>query len=420
MKHRITNRFLHLLFIFIFFMITSCGDDGTHSPSTEWGSNKSHCEIKWDTGVSVFDKDACDTYLKIDTANYIFLFNESIPMADSLQVNDIFVIDNFSVCRVTKKVNIGNKIKIYSEPAPLTEAVIDADIYWDYGIDFEEEKVVQGLRKQGIDVIMIESQKYKFEFSYKSIKVTGEVDFKPKEVPMTITFEKSVGDAPVAQLAVEGKFSRFRSKGNCQIRNKELTKFSTDANQMVGEFTVSASTAGSGTMTNIEIPFTLIRGPLPVPFFEWKIGFLCVMNSAVGATGSCMISEKFTYSAEQGLSYIPQSKEVSPKGSIKSSDIKEGKYKDQFTGGAGPVQVAWGIAVPRIEISLMNTTLGWFHTAFLLDGYYNPNPACQKIDAHFYGAAGWGLGMLGVTVASGKTNFWDIKKNIIKSGKCPD
>lgn len=420
MKAKFTNRFVQVLFLAILFIVTSCGDDEVNSPTQPWVDDTANFEVVWQEGVEVFSKNVCNSSIKIDTAFYTFEFDKSVLKADSLQVNDIFVIDDFSVCKVNQKVDMGDKIKIFAEPVALTEAVIDADISWNYGIDFTEQTLVQGLRGQGIDVILVDGKNYKFEFSYQSIKVTGEITFNSKETPITITFEKSVGGTPVAQLVVEGKFSRFRSTGNCQIRNKQLTEFSTNANDLMGEFTVSASTAGSGTMSNIEIPFTLVQGPLGVPFFTWKIGFLGVFNSYVGSTGSCLISEKFSYSADQGFSFIPESKKVSAEAKVKSSDIKQGKYEDQHTGGAGPVQVAWGVAVPRFEISLMGTTLGWFHTAFLLDGYYNPNPACQMISAHFYGAAGWGLGMLGVTVASGSKNFWDTKKEILKVGNCPN
>ena len=103
---------------------------------------------------------------------------------------------------------------------------------------------------------------------------------------------------------------------------------------------------------------------------------------------------------------------------MRKSEIKKSAGK-QHIGAASVAQMAWGIAVPRFEISLMGTTIAWFHTAFLLDGYYRFNPACQMINAHFYGAAGWALGALTVTLASKSYNLWDEKKEILKAGDCP-
>lgn len=419
MKNFIKIRSIQLLIFIALLMNFACGDDTSTTPVVEWGDNASNFDVTWDDDVIVFNKEDNNNLLSIDSSNYIFSYNKTSTKASSLKQNDIFVIDDFAVCRVINKVNYSDKYIIYSEPVPLTKAVVNADISWDYGVEFTEEAILNNLNMQGATIVVLAEKKYKFEFVYKSVKVIGEIEFVGEETPIKITFEQSVGGVPVAKLIVDGKFKRFRSTGNCQIRNKKVTAFSTNANDLSGEFTISATAAGASKMTGIEIPFQLVTGPLGVPFFNWKISFLGIFNSYVPPGGSCLISEKFKYSANQGFTYVPSSETVVPKANIKSSNIETGKYKDQHTGAPSVMQVAWGIAVPRFEISLMGTTLAWFHTAFLLDGYYNPNPACQMINAHFYGAAGWGLGMLGITVASGQTNFWDTKKVILKAGNCP-
>ncbi len=422
---KMKSNFFNTLFVSSLFVILigyGCSDDNSSEPTNVWSDNKAESQITWEEGVINFEKNDLIDLTDIDSVDFTFKFKTSSTKASQLEEGDIFVIGDFAICRVTNKATIGSSIIINSEPVPLTEAVKDADISWDYGVEFTEETTLSNLKKNGAEIQVIGERKYQFEFSIKSIKVIGEITFQEMETPVKITFEKSVADVSVGKLIIDGVFRRFRSKGDLKIRDKQLTEFNTKANDLSGEFTVTAIAAGSGEDYGIEIPFPLVAGPLGIPFFTWSIKFLGVINSYVPPGGSCLMSEKFTYSADQGFSYVPKNKTASATGNLKTSAIKEGEHKekDQHTGGPGPVQVSWGIAVPRFEISFMGTTVGWFHTAFLLDGYYNTYPACQMMKAHFYGACGWGLGMLGVTVASGSKNLWDEKKLILKVGDCPE
>ncbi len=416
---KIRLNIISILLVIIFSLFTyNCSDDNTTEPSSNWGENFVKSEITYDTDVIKFEEKDKNDFISVDSSNFKFKIDENNDKVKNLEIGDIFVYYDYAICKITNISKLGNSYIINSEPVPLTEAISDADIEWDYGIEFNEASVIKSLKDHKANIIQV-GNKYQFEFSYGSFKVTGEITFQEKETPINITIEKSISDVPVAKLIIDGKFSRFRSKGKCKIKNHQLTEFETNENNLNGEFEVSVITTASGYDTGIEIPFPLVSGPFGVPFFTWSIKFLGVINSYVPPGGSALIKEKFTYSSDQGFSYDPSSHNVKTNANKKNSKIDKAT-EDQHTGGPGVVEVAWGIAVPRFEISLMGTTLAWFHTAFLLDGYYNPNPACQMIQAHFYGAAGWGLGLLGVTVASGSKNLWDDKKVILKAGNCPD
>lgn len=405
-------------FLFIILISFSCSKDNPTEPNQNWGDNFVKADITYDDNVVKFDENDANDFVSVDSLNFKFSINENNSKVKNLKIGDIFVYRNFAICKVSNITKIGKTYIINSEPIPLTEAISDANIEWDYGIEFSEESVIKNLRDHKANIIQV-GNKYQFEFTYGSFKVTGEITFQEKETPITLTIEKSIADVPVAKLIVDGKFSRFRSKGKCKIKNHELTEFSTNANELNGEFEISVITTASGYDKGIEIPFPLVSGPIGVPFFTWSIKFLGVIYSYVPPGSSALIKEKFTYSASQGFSYASSTNQVNTSANKTKSQIEKAS-ENQHTGGPSQVQVSWGIAIPRFEISLMGTTLAWFQTAFLLDGYYNFYPACQMINAHFYGAAGWGLGLLGVTIASGSKNLWDDKKVIIKSGDCPE
>ncbi len=120
-----------------------------------------------------------------------------------------------------------------------------------------------------------------------------------------------------------------------------------------------------------------------------------------------------------GFTYSAKNKKADPMSKLRKQEIK-GTGAKQHAASPNFMQVAWGIAVPRFEISFMGTTIAWFHSAYLMDGYYRFNPACQKIEANFYGAAGINVGLLTISLYSKTWNLWKYNKPILKAGNCPE
>ena len=80
----------------------------------------------------------------------------------------------------------------------------------------------------------------------------------------------------------------------------------------------------------------------------------------------------------------------------------------------------FGIGFPRTGFSLTGTqTSVWIQPAYLIGGDYTMIPACQQAKAQFIGSTGYGLGALGVSVASGTKVLWQKEKVFLKAGQCP-
>ena len=63
----------------------------------------------------------------------------------------------------------------------------------------------------------------------------------------------------------------------------------------------------------------------------------------------------------------------------------------------------------------------WAQTAFLVGGSFTPFfPSCQTADAQFIGAAGYDFGILGFELATGSTTLFEIKKELLRAGDCPE
>ena len=411
---------IYLIFVLLISIIiinAGCSEKNTTEPIADNHTNTFKFDVTYDDSVIKFAENSSDIK-KVDSINYSLTFEKGNQKAENLKEGDMIVIGDFAIRKVKSKASLGNKIIVQTEPCALTEAMKDADIDWNYGVDFTPEKVVQSLKSQGYSIQEITSDSLKFSFKVGNYEISGDMKYLDKQAKLELTIEKEIAGSKLARMTITGTMSNFTSTGKVTIRDHELQEYDSKNKNMKGEFTVKISAAGSGNDKNVEIPFTLMKGPLGIPFFTFDLKFLGILNAHIPGEGSTLLEEKFTYDAEQGFEYSGASKKAIPSSTLKKSEIKKSENK-QHIGAASVAQMAWGIAVPRFEISLMGTTIAWFHTAFLLDGYYSFNPACQMINAHFYGAAGWALGALTVTLASKSYNLWDEKKEILKAGDCP-
>jgi len=402
-------------------LFSSCSDDNSTGPdnNTTWGENKGTFNVTWSDDVIAFTGSDLKDITRIDSANFIFYINPTSSKAQLLESGKIIRIGDWMLRRVYDVYEVGNELVVETEFVSLTEAAKDADISWDYGVEYKPLNVITTLRKNGYDIQALSLDSFAISFKLGSFTISGWLKFLSDRARFNLTIDKAVADVSLAKMIVEGEFKRFRSHGDIQVRDHQLTRYDTDVTDQDGVFTVKVVAGGSGDDIGIEIPFPLVVGPLGIPFFTFEIKFLGIINSTVPPGASTLMEEKFVYKADQGFKYVPKSNTGTPYSSLK--DFKfEGDNKNQHAASPSIIQVAWGLAVPRFEVLFMGTTVGWFHTAYLLDGYYRFNPACQQVKAHFYGACGWAIGALTATIYSKSYNLWDQKKVIVKAGDCPD
>lgn len=408
--------FLAALVLFL----SACSDDDNPTNTTEWRDDAVSASIEYDEDAVVLDDDHMSYLQSFDSTSFTYVFNSSAPEISEINEGDIVIFGNTGIRKVKKITQLGPTYSITTEFVPITEAIKNCDISWDYGVDLTPESAIAGLKKHDAQILVLTKDSLDFEFSKGSFKVIGSLKFLTHKTNIKLEFIKKQYDKDVGKLSLEGYFQRFRTTGNIKIANHELENYDNDIQGNSAEFTVTVINASSGSDQNFEIPFTLLKAPIVgIPFLNWELKFLAIFNAYVPNGGSTLMQQTFTYNADQGFQYKKGQTKAEPSANLKSHDLKNGE-NDNHAGAASTMQVAWGLAMPRFEVTFTGTTIAWFHTAFLFDGYYRFNPACQKVAAHFYGAAGWGLGAFGITIASSSAELWHYKKDIVNAGNCPD
>ncbi len=408
-----------LLTAALFFLAGCSGDDAPTSPSETWSNNSVKFDVEWKDGAVRFDSTDMNDLVSIDTAQQIFTFRSSNAKVDDLQAGSVIVVNDYTIRRVTNVSASGGNTVVRTSAAALTDAVNKADIKWDYGVEFKAEPIIKALRKDGASVTQVTVDSLKFEIKIGAYGYKGEMKLYGDSASVKLFVEKLLGGVKVAEFSLVGMMKRFRSTGVVKIENGQLKEFKTENNNARGEFVLKATVAGSGNDLNIKVPLTLVKYPIAgLPFFTVDIKALVVMNSVVPPDGSTLLEVKFTYDADQGLQYDAASTKVLPIFNLKKKDFE--KMRDPRTGASSPIAVSVGMALPRYELVLFNTTLAWFHLAYLIGGDYTPHfPPCQQAKASFIGACGWGLGALGGAVLTGEKTLWQVDKVLLKTGECP-
>lgn len=420
MRRKFPTMFALLPAVCVLWLLAGCsGDDSTTSPSTgEWGQDHVKFEVDWKPGTVRFDNADMTDLLNIDTANQVFTFRSSNAKTSQLSTGKILVVNDYTIRRVTNVTTGGGQTVVSTEEAAFTDAVNNADIDWDYGIDFKPANFIQGLRSKGVQVQQITTDSVNFNITIGEWNYAVNMKLNTDNANMSLIATKLKGGVKLVTCSLIGVLQRFRSKGTILIKDGQLQKFTTKNTDVDGNFTLKVAAAGSGNDLNLQIPLTIVKFPVPeLPFIAFTIKALVVMNAVVPPDGSTLLEANFKYTLDQGLEFDRKNLVVLPILDIKKREFDK-TQQQPHTAASSPVAMSWGLAFPRYEVSLFTSTLAWVQPSYLIGGDYTPFPACQQAKVRFIGACGWGLGVLGASSFVGSKTLWDQEKVVLKAGAC--
>lgn len=397
---------------------TDPGDGGVNQP------DKATFNVTWDSSAVVFTAaEAASDLEQIDSASFRFHFDAGSSKAKDLRKGSILVVNDYAIRKVTSVSTSGGRIVVETEDVGLTEAMVDADIEWDQGVDVSAKMLADGFGKQmGANVVTYKDSAV-ISFAWGKYEVEATVKGKSGETAVEIKLlREAVGGsgAKSAHYILAGTIKKFRNTGHIKIRGRQLQEFTMDNNNIVADFTMTAVAAGLGNDLGIEIPIPLLKYPLPqLPFFVFEIKALGVVNAVVPTDGSCDIGVRMQYVSNQGFQWDPQVKNLLPR-----SDVQQWKgfkpTRDPKTAASGPVGVSAGIAFPRLEVGIVGTkTNAWVQTAGLVGGDFTVFPVCRRAQASVIVAAGANIGLDVGPVLGVKKLLWQRDTMLFKSAGCP-
>jgi len=401
-------------------LASGCGDDPAGPVSESWGSNRSTFEVTWKPDVIYFDSTRIGALRRIDTTRGRYYFTLGAELVDQLAVDGILVVHGVALRRITDVQTVGNEVAVETEYAPLTDAIADGTIAWDYGVDYRTARTPVMILSDGNRAVLAKRGADSFDITVilGSYSVTVGMRMFETRAFVSCAVDKSLGGAAHVRYAFEGNIERFRSIDSIVIAGGELKHFDHRNTNVKGDLTLSlAATASGSDALNTELPVTLLSIPFMVGAIPLTIDLKLqlVANAVVPVDGSSQVSVKFTYDSQTGFSYAGTDVQV---------HAQAGPYTIEKsiaqTGASGAVGINWGIGFPRLELSMFGEVLvPWVQTAFLIGGDFTFTPPCQQARAQFIGAVGFNFKLLGIDLLSGTRNLWQYEKVLLKTAECP-
>jgi hypothetical protein len=409
-------------------LLAGCGDDTpvNPDPGTVGGNptepagirDSIRFDVQWSPNARLLDtNDIRTSVVAVDTAHFVYTLRKGSAKVDGVKAGDVLVLGDIALRKVTSVADNGTTVTVRTDPAFITDAIVNGDISWDYGVRYDVKSVTNAFRKMGARPTFVGSDTAGYQIKMGDFEYNFGMKFHPDWLKADIRVIKKMGNTKVLDNRLEGILYKFRALGKVTIRDRKLIDFDARNDYVAGDLTLSLNAAGSGTNIGIESDFTLLKYPIPqIPFFTIKIKALVVMNGVVPPEGSCLMKARFRYDVDQGFSYTTGG--ALPRMLVRSEEFDK-TGPDPRTGAASAASLSFGLGFPRVELEFLNTRIAWIQPAYLLGGDYTAFPACQQAKAQFIGSAGYGIGAFGVTLASGSKTLWQKEKVLLKAGNCP-
>jgi PKD repeat protein len=389
-------------------------------------------DAAWAPDTSTFDVALAPDVLRVPEAElenvilqwtpeehaYLLDKTETDRLGLTIAVGEPLILDGIEVGRVSVLDITGDEIYLETEEMPLNEIFPDADISWDYGVQFTADTVksieIPGVGEFAVKAdtpinITFEQGEFKYELVVVLKKTAADFDF---------TVTKGIGAGVKARFTAKGQIEQFRNKNQILFEGGQLTNFGHELKGMRGNTDLKLVMAGSGAdAIDFKLPVPIMKIPFVVGYIPatLSVGAQFVVNAVVPIEGSAQVGTSFKYDSDIGLTY--NGTEVMAGG--RAGDTTFGDPLHQ-TGAASAISANFGIGFPRVTLSIAGGTLvPWAQTAFLVGGSYTFTPPCQTADAQFIGAVGYNLGILGFELASGSKTLFTHKKELLRAGQCP-
>ncbi len=397
-------------------------DQGPNGDSEEvWDPDEFTFDVELASDTVVVDQDHLDLLVESDTENHIYTFEAAGVESSGLELaaGKNLVLHGITVRRITSVETVADNLVVQTEFVPLNEVITDGTIAWDYGVEFTSAKVA-ALEIPGQGIIPIkEGTPIDVTVTVDDLTYQIQATLDTETSTFTFTVTKELGAGLSARYVAQGQIRRFRSRNTIDFQGGQLQQFDHQLNGMEGDVTLELTVAGSGDdFVNLELPVTIMRIPFTVGFIpvELKIKIQFVINATVPVDGSSRVKANFKYDSDLGFNF--DGVDVSAGGRLGSITFGDELHE---TGASSAIGVNFGMGFPRVELSILgDSVVPWAQTAFLIGGSFTVFPACQTADAQFLGAAGYDLGLFGMTLVSGSKTFFSEKRELLRSGNCPE
>lgn len=389
-----------------------------------------------------------------------YVFDES-QLDGELQEGDVLLISGVDLARVVGVDRSGSNTAVETESASLDEAIEDGQLGWDaelsadfaYSPDDENRETIdpddqgrlgppagagvatggagavegagfftgvemvgaEGTEQIPLAAMTVAQQSLQWQFTQGGREFTFRVE-RSDAGETTIraqVVQPAGGDANLAFTA-EGSVGPVQSRGDVRYSDSELQEFEFNQDNVTAEFEVSMSAAGaqdgefSWEFPGVMFKYVIFVGPVPVTL---SVSTQLVANITVPSVeGSATGTSRFDYSADTGFRY--QGTDVDVEASVGDQPL-DPQSADAAANIGNPVDLQFGIAYPRVEISVFEQTMiPFIQFGMTIGSRLSWGPLCKSGYVRMNILAGYDFEILGQSLASEEVSLYeDIERS---------
>lgn len=392
----------------------------------------------------VLDSNAAAALRSFDPKTHSFRFDRATlgAVAAQLKPKAVLLIPGKALRRVTRVQSDGADWVVDTEYASLTDAIENGRIGWDAQLSFDRVHAVALLDESGNEVPLTAPRDRSMLGSFAARSLAdqsgvipkGAIVWKFEQAPMTYEFQvepqgeqvsikikaiKKQGKKATLAYTALGVFKNVRSTVDGTITDQKVKSLSYDQSDLEGDITLSIGAAGAG-LGKIEFPFpgvmfkfVVMVGPVPVTI---GVGAKLIGNITVPATASATAKSRFQYRSSSGFEY--QGSDVEVKGNIGTLEFSPQPFDSASMIGI-PVDAQWGVAFPRMSISIFDSLfVPYLHTGVVVGSALKWGPICKHGYVKYTSEVGYDFKIFGVSIKSDKVKIAE-KEQRAPEGGCP-
>jgi hypothetical protein len=251
--------------------------------------------------------------------------------------------------------------------------------------------------------------------------MTYEFQVEPQGEQVSIKIKALKQQGPKATLAYTalGTFKNVYAKADGTFADSQVKSLTYDQPELVGDITLSVAAAGAG-LGKIEFPFPgvmfkflVMVGPVPITI---GVGAKLIGSIVVPAKASAAAKARFRYQSSSGFEY--QGGDVEVKGNIGNLEFSPDPF-DSAAMISVPVDAQWGVAFPRISVSVFDSLfVPYLHTGVVVGSSLKWGPICKYGYVKYVSEVGYDFKVFGVTLKKDKVKVAEKEKRAPEGG-CP-
>ncbi len=399
-------------------------------------------DVKYTAQTLVLDESATRALRSADPKAHRYTFDAAAlgGTLAKIKPRTVLLIPGQALRRVTRAERAGTELVVDTEYAALTDAIESGRIGWNAHLSFDRAHAVALIDEAGHEHPLPSAAERAslatpgtrmladsaglvdpgvIAWSFKQGPMTYEFQVEPQGEQVSIKIKAIKQQGPKANLAYTavGTFKNVYAKADGTFADSQVKSLTYDQPELVGDVTLSIAAAGAG-LGKIDFPFpgvmfkfVVMVGPVPITI---GVGAKLIGSIVVPAQASATAKSRFRYQSSSGFEY--QGSDVEVKGNIGNLEFSPDPF-DSAAMISVPVDAQWGVAFPRISVSVFDSLfVPYLHTGVVVGSSLKWGPVCKWGYVKYTSEVGYDFKVFGVTLKKDKVKIAEKQKRAPEGG----